>query len=385
MTEQVKVNLLGLSRTQMEAFFAGMGEKPFRATQVMKWIFQEGVDDFDAMTNLSKALREKLKAVAEIRLPEVVQDHPSSDGTRKWLLKVDEVNHIEMVYIPEAERSTLCVSSQVGCTLACSFCSTARQGFNRNLTTAEITGQIALATRIIGLPQNKGERVITNVVLMGMGEPLLNLENVAPALELMQDDLAFGISKRRVTVSTAGVVPGIDALRELSDVSLAVSLHAPNDELRDQLVPLNKKYPIKELMAACKRYVAGKPHRRVTFEYVMLAGVNDSLAHARQLVKILRDVPAKVNLIPFNPFPGAPYECSSLMAINAFREVVMQAGIITVTRKTRGEDIAAACGQLAGKVKDRTRRSERFLVQDASSGGSDTGTVEHHIKENIAS
>lgn len=385
MTEQVKVNLLGLSRTQMEAFFAGMGEKPFRATQVMKWIFQEGVDDFDAMTNLSKALREKLKAVAEIRLPEVVQDHPSSDGTRKWLLKVDEVNHIEMVYIPEAERSTLCVSSQVGCTLACSFCSTARQGFNRNLTTAEITGQIALATRIIGLPQNKGERVITNVVLMGMGEPLLNLENVAPALELMQDDLAFGISKRRVTVSTAGVVPGIDALRELSDVSLAVSLHAPNDELRDQLVPLNKKYPIKELMAACKRYVAGKPHRRVTFEYVMLAGVNDSLAHARQLVKILRDVPAKVNLIPFNPFPGAPYECSSLAVINAFREVVMQAGIITVTRKTRGEDIAAACGQLAGKVKDRTRRSERFLIQDASSGGSDTGTVEHHIKENIAS
>jgi 23S rRNA (adenine2503-C2)-methyltransferase len=385
MTEQGKVNLLGLSRQQMEAFFSEMGEKPFRATQVMKWIFQEGVDDFDTMTNLSKVLREKLKAVAEIRLPEVVQDHPSSDGTRKWLLKVDEVNHIEMVYIPEAERSTLCVSSQVGCTLACSFCSTARQGFNRNLTTAEITGQIALATRIIGLPENKGERVITNVVLMGMGEPLLNLENVAPALELMQDDLAFGISKRRVTVSTAGVVPGIDRLCELSDVSLAVSLHAPNDELRDQLVPLNKKYPIKELMAACKRYVAGKPHRRVTFEYVMLAGVNDSEAHARQLVKILRDVPAKVNLIPFNPFPGAPYECSSLAVINAFREVVMQAGIITVTRKTRGEDIAAACGQLAGKVKDRTRRSERFIIQDVSRGGGDSAAIGHNIKENIAS
>lgn len=386
MTEQVKVNLLGLSRKQMEAFFAAMGEKAFRAQQVMKWIYQEGVDEFDAMTNLSKVLREKLKERAEIRLPEVVQDHPSSDGTRKWLLKVDEINHIEMVYIPEAERSTLCVSSQVGCTLACSFCSTARQGFNRNLTTAEITGQIALATRIIGLPQNKGERVITNVVLMGMGEPLLNLENVAPALELMQDDLAFGISKRRVTVSTAGVVPGIDQLRELSDVSLAVSLHAPNDELRDQLVPINKKYPIKELMAACKRYVAGKPHRRVTFEYVMLAGVNDSLEHARQLVKILRPVPSKVNLIPFNPFPGAPYECSSLAQINAFREVIMQAGIITVTRKTRGEDIAAACGQLAGKVQDRTRRSERFMIKGAAIEAASTGCGEEkNSKENIAS
>ena len=363
MTEQVKINLLGLSRKQMEAFFTDMGEKAFRATQVMKWIYQEGADDFDAMTNLSKVLREKLKEQAEIRLPEVVQDHPSSDGTRKWLLKVDEVNHIEMVYIPEADRATLCVSSQVGCTLACSFCSTARQGFNRNLTTAEITGQIALASRIIGLPENKGERVITNVVLMGMGEPLLNLENVGPALDLMQDDLAFGISKRRVTVSTAGVVPGIDELREISDVSLAVSLHAPNDELRDQLVPINKKYPIKELMAACKRYVAGKPHRRVTFEYVMLAGVNDSDEHARQLVKVLRGVPSKVNLIPFNPFPNAPYECSSNNRINAFREIIMQAGIITVTRKTRGEDIAAACGQLAGKVKDRTRRSERFVIK----------------------
>jgi 23S rRNA (adenine2503-C2)-methyltransferase len=378
MTEQPKVNLLGLSRKQMEAFFTVMGEKAFRATQVMKWIYQEGIDDFDAMTNLSKVLREKLKETAEIRLPEVVQDHPSSDGTRKWLLKVDEVNHIEMVYIPEAERSTLCVSSQVGCTLACSFCSTARQGFNRNLTTAEITGQIALAARIIGLPENKGERVITNVVLMGMGEPLLNLENVAPALELMQDDLAFGISKRRVTVSTAGVVPGIDELREQSDVSLAVSLHAPNDELRDQLVPINKKYPIKELMAACKRYVDGKPHRRVTFEYVMLAGVNDADEHARQLVKILRGVPSKVNLIPFNPFPDAPYECSSNNRIHAFREIIMQAGIITVTRKTRGEDIAAACGQLAGKVKDRTRRSERFLVKDVVTESNDNN------KEKIA-
>ncbi len=364
MTEQVKVNLLGLSRKQMEAFFTDMGEKAFRATQVMKWIYQEGVDDFDAMTNLSKVLRERLKETAELRLPEVVQDHPSSDGTRKWLLRVDEVNHIEMVYIPEGERSTLCVSSQVGCTLACSFCSTARQGFNRNLTTAEIIGQIALASRIIGLPENKGEHAITNVVLMGMGEPLLNLENVGPALDLMQDDLAFGISKRRVTVSTAGVVPGIDALREISDVSLAVSLHAANDALRDQLVPINTKYPIKELMAACKRYVAGKPQRRITFEYVMLAGVNDSDEDARQLVKILRGVPSKVNLIPFNPFPNAPYQCSSNNRIHAFRDIIMQAGIITMTRKTRGEDIAAACGQLAGKVKDRTRRSDRFVTAE---------------------
>jgi 23S rRNA (adenine2503-C2)-methyltransferase len=364
MTQSARINLLGLTRQDMEAFFTEMGEKAFRASQVMKWIYQFGVDDFDAMTNLSKSLRERLKESAEVRLPEVVADHPSADGTRKWLLKVDEINHIEMVFIPEGERSTLCVSSQVGCTLACSFCSTARQGFNRNLTAAEIVGQVALAARIIGLPENKGERVITNVVMMGMGEPLLNLENVVKAMDLMQDDLAFGISKRRVTLSTAGVVPGIDELREQSDVSLAVSLHAPNDELRDVLVPINKKYPIKELIAACKRYVEGKPHRRVTFEYVMLAGVNDSIEHARQLVKVLRSVPAKVNLIPFNPFPGAPYECSSLEAINAFREVIMQAGIITVTRKTRGEDIAAACGQLAGKVKDRTRRSERFFIKE---------------------
>jgi len=364
MTESAKVNLLSLTRQDMEAFFAEMGEKAFRASQVMKWIYQFGVDDYDQMTNLSKALRERLKEVAEIRLPEVVQDMPSRDGTRKWLLKVDETNHIEMVYIPDKERTTLCVSSQVGCTLACSFCSTARQGFNRNLSTAEIVGQVALATRIIGLPENKGERVITNVVMMGMGEPLMNLDSVVKAMELMKDDLAFGISKRRVTLSTAGVVPGLDELRERSDVSLAVSLHAPNDELRDQLVPVNKKYPIKELLAACKRYVEGKPHNRVTFEYVMLAGINDTPEHARQLVKILRGVPSKVNLIPFNPFPGSPYECSSLEVINAFRDIIMEAGIITVTRKTRGDDIAAACGQLAGKVKDRTRRSERFVIKE---------------------
>ena len=364
MTESAKTNLFGLTREDMEAFFTAMGEKAFRASQVMKWMYQEGVDDFEQMTNLSKALRTRLAECAELRLPEVVQTMPSSDGTTKWLLKVDDTNFIEMVHIPEEGRSTLCVSSQVGCTLACSFCSTARQGFNRNLTAAEIVGQVALASRLLGLPENKGEHVITNVVMMGMGEPLLNLDNVLKAMDLMQEDLAFGISKRRVTLSTAGVVPGIDSLREHSDVSLAVSLHAPNDALRDVLVPINKKYPIRELMAACKRYVAGKARRRVTFEYVMLAGVNDSEAHARELVKILRGVPAKLNLIPFNPFPGSPYQCSSLATINAFREVVMQAGIITVTRKTRGDDIAAACGQLAGKVEDRTRRSERFLIKE---------------------
>ncbi len=364
MTESARTNLYGLTREAMEAFFTAMGEKAFRASQVMKWMYQDGVDDFEQMTNLSKALRARLAECAELRLPEVVREMPSSDGTIKWLLKVDDTNHIEMVYIPEEGRATLCVSSQVGCTLACSFCSTARQGFNRNLSAAEIVGQVMLASKLIGLPENKGEHVITNVVMMGMGEPLLNLDNVVKAMELMQEDLAFGISKRRVTLSTAGVVPGIDALREESDVSLAVSLHAPNDPLRDELVPINKKYPIRELMAACKRYVAGKARRRVTFEYVMLAGVNDSEAHARELVKILRGVPAKLNLIPFNPFPGSPYQCSSAQAINAFREVVMQAGIITVTRKTRGDDIDAACGQLAGKVSDRTRRSERFLIKE---------------------
>lgn len=353
------INLLDQNRQDMEAFFTSLGEKAFRASQVMKWIYHHGVDDFDAMSNLSKPLRDRLKELAEIRLPEVAVDMPSRDGTRKWMLRLADGNSIEMVYIPETDRSTLCVSSQVGCALNCSFCSTARQGYNRNLTTAEIIGQVVLASRLIGLPQNKGERVITNVVLMGMGEPLLNFDAVVKAMELMQDDYAFGISKRRVTVSTAGVVPAIDQLHEAIDVSLAVSLHAPDDALRNELVPINRKYPIAELLAACRRYCVDAPHRRITFEYAMLAGINDTPEHARALLKVLRGTPSKVNLIPFNPFPGTNYRRSSQETIDRFRDILMAGNLMTVTRKTRGDDIAAACGQLVGEVQDRTRRSQK--------------------------
>lgn len=348
----------------MEAFFAGVGEKAFRATQVLQWAHQRGVDDFAAMSNLSKDLRTRLQDTAEIRLPELVMEQGSRDGTRKWLLKLDSGNCIETVFIPETDRGTLCVSSQVGCSLNCTFCSTAQQGFNRNLTTAEIIGQLLVAYRALG-DTPKGERRISNVVLMGMGEPLLNFDNVVRAMNIMTDDFAYGLSKRRVTLSTAGMVPMIDRLREVNHVSLAVSLHAPNDALRDQMVPLNKKYPIAELMAACRRYVEGAPHRKVTFEYVMLDGINDSPAHARELVKLLETVPAKVNLIPFNPFPGTAYTCSRPAAIDEFRNIVTRAGLVTVTRKTRGDDIDAACGQLVGRVMDRTKRSQRSgLTQD---------------------
>lgn len=358
-----KINLLGLNRSDLEALFAEMGEKSFRASQVMKWLYQDGVHDFSEMTNLSKALREKLAGNAEVALPEVVEDHPSVDGTRKWLFKLDGDNSIETVFIPEDGRGTLCISSQVGCTLACTFCSTARQGFNRNLTAAEIVGQIVLAAKLLGWPETQSDRKITNVVLMGMGEPLLNFEPVITAMDIMQDDFSFGLSKRRITLSTSGVVPMIRELRKVSDVSLAISLHAPNDKLRDQLVPINQKYPIAELLSACLDYVKGKAGRtRITFEYVMLAGVNDSDADARALAKLLKNVPSKVNLIPFNPFPGSPYQCSSMNRINRFRDIVHNAGITTVTRKTRGDDIAAACGQLVGEVNDRTRRSGRFEI-----------------------
>ena len=361
MTEHTKANLLDLDRQGLEAFFTAMGEKAFRASQVLKWIYQGGVDDFDDMTNLSKALREKLKQQAEIRTPEIVTQQLSDDGTIKWLLRVDSGNCIETVFIPETDRGTLCISSQVGCALDCSFCSTAQQGFNRNLSTAEIIGQLWVANKAMQcLPRN--ERVISNVVLMGMGEPLLNFDNVVRAINLMMDDNAYGLSKRRVTISTSGVIPALQRLKQVSDVSLAVSLHAPTDELRNQLVPLNKKYPIKQLLAACKEYVAGATRRKVTFEYVMLEGVNDSPEQARQLVKVLQGVPAKVNLIPFNPFPGTHYRVSSQARIDKFRDILMQAGLITVTRKTRGEDIDAACGQLAGKVLDRTKRQGRRTV-----------------------
>ncbi len=353
-----KINLLNLDRQSLEAYFAEFGEQAFRASQVLQWVHQRGAADFDAMTNLSKALRTRLKETAEIRLPEVVLEQASRDGTRKWLIKVDGGNSVETVFIPEEGRGTLCVSSQVGCTLNCTFCSTAQQGFNRNLSTAEIIGQLLVAYRALG-DTPKGERRITNVVMMGMGEPLLNFDNVVRAMNVMIDDFAYGMSKRRVTLSTAGVVPGIDQLREACHVSLAVSLHAPDDALRNQLVPLNKKYPIAELMAACRRYLDGVPHRKITFEYVMLAGINDTPQHAHALVKLLADVPAKVNLIPFNPFPNTHYTCSSPESIKVFRDIVTRAGLNTMTRKTRGDDIDAACGQLVGRVMDRTRRSQR--------------------------
>lgn len=348
----------------MREYFARLGEKPFRAQQVLQWIHQYGVADFDAMTNLSKALREKLKAEATIAAPEIAQDHTAHDGTRKWLLRLSDGQCIETVFIPEANRGTLCVSSQVGCTLNCSFCATGHQGFNRNLIAAEIISQAWVANRALGRDapndDSKRERIITNVVMMGMGEPLLNFDNVVPAMRIMLDDFGYGLSRRRVTLSTAGVVPMLARLREECPVSLAVSLHAPNDELRDELVPLNRKYPIRELLDACRAYVDGDGSRRVTFEYVMLAGVNDSIAHARQLVRLLRDIPCKVNLIPFNPFAGTQYVRSDRATIDAFREVLMQANLMTVTRKTRGDDIDAACGQLAGKVNDRTPRSQKL-------------------------
>ncbi len=361
MKPETPVNLLDLDRSAMQQFFESIGEKPFRAKQVMQWIHQRGITDFDLMTDLSKALRAKLQEKATIKLPEVTIDQLSADGTRKWLLHMDGVeNAVECVLIPEDNRMTLCISSQVGCTLNCSFCSTAKQGFNRNLRTAEIIGQLYLAHH--ALVKDGFENGITNVVMMGMGEPLLNYDAVMSALNIMCDDYAYCLSKRRVTISTAGVVPAIKKLNQSTDVSLAVSLHAANDELREQLVPINKKYPIKQLLDACKDYVKGHNRRRITFEYVMLKGINDSLEHARELVKILKPIPSKLNLIPFNPYPNAIYQCSDRKTIDQFRDYVMKNGIITVTRKTRGEDIDAACGQLVGRVKDRSRRSHKHQI-----------------------
>lgn len=340
----------------MEAFFVEIGEKPFRATQLLQWIHQRGVDDFSAMTNLSKPLRTRLAERCEIRVPEIAYAQKSADGTCKWLLQLDDQNRIETVFIPEDDRGTLCVSSQVGCALECSFCSTARQGFNRNLSAAEIIGQLWVARRELG------EGRVTNVVLMGMGEPLLNFNNVVAATDLMLDDFAYGLSKRRVTLSTSGIVPALDRLAEVSDIALAVSLHAPDDELRNELVPINRKYPIKELLAACKRYVGRENRRKVTFEYVMLDGINDTPAHAKAMIRLLSHVPSKVNLIPFNPFPGSNYRCSNPETIRRFSDMLHAAGLIATTRKTRGGDIDAACGQLVGRVNDRTHRHHRLQV-----------------------
>lgn len=359
MTEQ-KVNLLNYNYLQMRELLSSWGEQPYRAQQIIQWIHQTGLVDFAQMTNIGKAFREKLSQLACIKLPEIVTCQKSSDGTHKWLLKLDCGNCIETVYIPEANRGTLCVSSQVGCALNCSFCSTAKQGFNRNLTTAEIIGQVWLAVRELSANQGIHDKRVTNVVMMGMGEPLLNFDNVVSAMNIMMDDFAYGLSKRRVTLSTSGVLPDLERLRQVSPVALAVSLHAPNDELRNELVPINKKYPLAQLMALCKIYFKDEPRRKVTFEYVMLKGVNDQPEHAKQLIKLLHNIPAKVNLIPFNPFPMTQYERSPQHVIDAFRDQLLANGINTITRKTRGDDIDAACGQLAGEVKDRTSRSQRW-------------------------
>jgi 23S rRNA (adenine2503-C2)-methyltransferase len=353
------MNLLGLDAAGLERFFAGLGEKPFRARQVLRWIHQQGEGDFAAMSDLAKGLREKLAATARIEAPRIVGDTLAEDGTRKWLLKVDGANAVEAVFIPEANRGTLCVSSQAGCVLDCAFCSTGKQGFNRNLGTAEIVGQLWLANRLLD-----GERPVSNVVMMGMGEPLLNLDNVIPALRLMLDDNAYGLSRRRVTVSTSGVIPGMDRLRDECPVALAVSLHAPNDALRDRLVPVNRKYPLRALIAACQRYLEKAPRDFITFEYVMLDGVNDGEAHARELVSIAARVRCKFNLIPFNPFPASGFARSGAERIRRFAEVLQRAGLTVTTRKTRGDEIAAACGQLAGDVADRTRRSALHRLKE---------------------
>ena len=349
-------NLLGLDRDGLERFFEAQGEKPFRVRQVLQWMHQRGEGDFGKMSDLARSLRDRLVAVASVQAPAIVGDTTAADGTRKWLLKVDGANAVEAVFIPETSRGTLCVSSQAGCVLDCAFCSTGKQGFNRNLTTAEIVGQLWLANRLL-----EGKRPVTNVVMMGMGEPLLNLDNVIPALRVMLDDNAYGLSRRRVTVSTAGVVPGIDRLREECPVALAVSLHAPNDALRDRLMPINRKYPLRELIAACNRYLDKAPRDFITFEYVMLEDVNDGEAHARELVAFSKKVSSKFNLIPFNPFPRSEFKRSSPERIRRFAEVLQRGGLTVTTRKTRGDDIAAACGQLAGDVADRTRRRSMAL------------------------
>jgi 23S rRNA (adenine2503-C2)-methyltransferase len=407
----MKQNLLDFEPAAMTTWFAEQGEKAFRAKQVLRWIYKSGESDFDAMSDLAISLREKLKQIACVQAPTVMREETATDGTRKWLLDVGTGNAVETVYIPEEDRGTLCVSTQAGCALDCAFCSTGKQGFNRNLSTAEIIGQVWWANHELGkncasdgangslrssgapvglplagtLPRSdhlreeaqaalpapdgsaapcqgrNGNWPVTNVVLMGMGEPLLNFDSTVSALRLMLDDNAYGLSRRRVTVSTSGVVPAMDRLRDECPVALAISLHAPTDALRNVLVPINQKYPLRELMSACRRYLEKAPRDFVTFEYVMLAGVNDGVQQARELIDLVRDVPCKFNLIPFNPFPQAPYQRSDMQAVLRFRDVLMQANIVTTIRKVRGDDIAAACGQLAGQVQDKTKRTIRLM------------------------
>lgn len=364
-TKEPLINLLGLSPVKMQEFFESIDEKKFRANQVLKWIHQHGVDDIDQWNNISKPLREKLKKIAEVRAPEVIADDLSEDGTRKWLIRVEGGSAVETVFIPEGERGTLCVSSQVGCSLDCSFCSTGKQGFNRDLTSAEIIGQVWIAAKAFDSLGPGARRAVTNVVMMGMGEPLLNFDNCVSAMQLMMEDHAYGLSKRRVTLSTSGVVPELDRLADFVDVSLAISLHAPNDELRNQLVPINKKYPIKELLRSANEYIARMPdnRRKLTIEYTLMREINDRVEHAEELVVLLKDTPCKINLIPFNPFPNSGYERVSNNALQRFRDILHRNGYTATVRTTRGEDIDAACGQLAGAVNDRTRRSERYREQ----------------------
>jgi len=363
------VNLLGYGREELTSYCATLGEKPFRARQLLHWMHQSGAADFGVMTDISKALRERLAIETVISGPAVVQDTVAADGTRKWLMDVGTGNAIETVFIPETSRGTLCISSQAGCALECSFCATGRQGFNRNLGVSEIIGQLWWANKCLGAydVRNKDDpRAISNVVMMGMGEPLANFDNVVAAMQLMLDDDAYGLSRRRVTLSTSGLVPAMDRLRDACPVALAVSLHAPNDALRNELVPINKKYPIRELLAACVRYIEKAPRDFVTFEYVLLDGVNDHVALAHELVETVKSVPCKINLIPFNPFPNSGYLRSKPDAVMRFRDVLLRAGLVATTRKTRGDEIAAACGQLAGQVKDKTRRTARRLAAKAA-------------------
>lgn len=366
-----KVNLLGLSADKLELFFADLGEKRFRVPQVLKWIHQRGVIDFAQMTDLSKALRQKLEEVAEVRPPELVSQHDSADGTRKWLVRTDGGECVEAVWIPEDDRGTLCVSSQIGCSLDCSFCATGKQGFNRDLSAAEIIGQVWVAINSFGKFGMHENRPVTNVVMMGMGEPLMNFDNVVDAMNLMMHDCAYGLSKRRVTLSTAGVVPALDKLGDVTDVSLAISLHAPNNTLRNELVPINRKYPVETLVASAKNYLTKLPdsHRKITVEYTLIKEVNDRPQHAIELAELLSDLPCKINLIPFNPFPNSGYERVSNNALNRFRDILIKAGYTVTIRTTRGDDIAAACGQLAGNFNDKTRRKARYQEKYSRADG----------------
>lgn len=370
MTDTDKPNLAGMTREQLRELFVELGEKPFRAEQVLKWIHQRGVVDFDAMTDISKSLREILKQSTVISLPDIVEDYVSEDGCHKWLIEVASGSRVEMVFIPEANRGTLCISSQAGCTLDCSFCATGKQGFNSNLSVAEIIGQLWWVNQKLGGFGERKERPVSNVVMMGMGEPLLNFDHVMSAINLMMDDVAYGLSKRKVTISTSGVVPAIDRLKDFTDASLAISLHAPNDELRSSIMPINKKYPIAELLKSVRGYMSSLPDKRVpVIEYTLIAGVNDHRQHARELAVLLKDFPCKINLIPFNPFSLSDYRRPSGSSVTNFRQILQQAGYTVTVRTTRADDIGAACGQLVGNVQDQTRRSGRYRQKATDQAG----------------